>query len=122
MAIRSHWSEEYTSSDPTLHENMQQSLYALHEQLMEMSGIKLVYDTETHLWGWEGITFTLKGQKSDIKHPNRTIAILDATSKILNAHQYNQNIVQKSPAQVSQTKQVSHSPQTLHNPQVSQVA
>lgn len=91
MTIRSHWSEEYTSSDPMLYENTQQSLYALHEQLMEMSGIKLVYDTDTHLWGWEGITLVLKGQKSEIKHPNRTIAILDAASKILNAHQYNVN-------------------------------
>lgn len=88
MAIRSHWSEEYMSSDPTLQENFQQSLYALHEQLMEMSGIKLVYDTDTQLWGWEGITLVLKGQKSDIKHPNRTIAILDAASKLLNAYQY----------------------------------
>jgi alpha-tubulin suppressor-like RCC1 family protein len=69
---------------------------------MEMSGIKLVYDTDTHLWGWEGITLVLKGQKSDIKHPNRTIAILDAASKILNAYQYNVT----SPAKVTQVTQV----------------
>ena len=99
MAIRSHWSEEYISSDPTLQENMQQSLYALHEQLMEMAGIKLVYDTDTNLWGWEGLTLFLKGQKSDIKHPSRTVAILDAASKIVNSYQY--NILSEKVAQVA---------------------
>lgn len=94
MSIRSIWVDDYSSSDPHLNENIQQSLYAFHEQIMEMSGIKLLYDTETNLWGWEGICMILKGYKSDIIYPSRTVAILDAATKLLMAYQYNKQITQ----------------------------
>lgn len=88
MAIRSFWAEDYTSSDQELNENVRQSLYAMHEQIMDLVGIKLLFDTDTSLWGWEGINMTLKGQQSGIKFPTRTVCILDAASKILNTYKY----------------------------------
>ena len=89
MTIKSFWADDYTSSDQHINENAYESLHTMHEQLMEMTGIKLLYDTDTKLWGWEVITAALKGQNSSIKFPTRTLTILDAVSKILSSNKYN---------------------------------